>query len=108
MSTTLKCLWKIHNDFKKNPENGISASPIDEEKDMFNWLATIDGPDGTPYEGGVFNLSIWFPEDYPFKPPKVSFISWIYHPNILNDINSRGIISLDILADEWSPALMWI
>ena len=59
------------------------------------------GPDDSPYSGGVFFLNIRFPPDYPFKPPKVSFTTKIYHPNI----NSNGSICLDILKDQWSPAL---
>jgi ubiquitin-conjugating enzyme E2 D/E len=55
----------------------------------------------SPYAGGVFFLSIMFPTDYPFKPPKVSFTTKIYHPNI----NANGSICLDILRDQWSPAL---
>lgn len=55
----------------------------------------------SPYAGGVFFLSITFPTDYPFKPPKVSFTTKIYHPNI----NANGSICLDILRDQWSPAL---
>lgn len=55
----------------------------------------------SPYAGGVFFLTITFPTDYPFKPPKVSFTTKIYHPNI----NSNGSICLDILRDQWSPAL---
>jgi ubiquitin-conjugating enzyme E2 D len=55
----------------------------------------------SPYTGGVFFLSITFPTDYPFKPPKVSFTTKIYHPNI----NANGSICLDILRDQWSPAL---
>ena len=61
-----------------------------------------DGVQGdSPYAGGVFFLSIMFPTDYPFKPPKVSFTTKIYHPNI----NANGSICLDILRDQWSPAL---
>lgn len=55
----------------------------------------------SPYAGGVFFLTIHFPTDYPFKPPKVNFTTRIYHPNI----NSNGSICLDILRDQWSPAL---
>ena len=59
------------------------------------------GPEESPYNGGVFFLDIHFPADYPFKPPKVSFTTRIYHCNI----NSNGGICLDILKDQWSPAL---
>lgn len=55
----------------------------------------------SPYSSGVFFLSIAFPTDYPFKPPKVNFTTRIYHPNI----NANGSICLDILRDQWSPAL---
>eukprot|EP00887_Chlorella_sp_A99_P008004 scaffold12.g8004.t1 len=55
----------------------------------------------SPYAGGVFFLDIHFPPDYPFKPPKVVFRTRIYHCNI----NSNGAICLDILKDQWSPAL---
>ena len=59
------------------------------------------GPDDSPFQGGVFFLNVQFPTDYPFKPPKLSFTTRIYHPNI----NSNGSICLDILKDQWSPAL---
>jgi len=59
------------------------------------------GPDDSPFSGGVFFLNIHFPTDYPFKPPKCNFTTRIYHPNI----NSNGSICVDILKDQWSPAL---
>ncbi|KAJ7015454.1 hypothetical protein NC653_004680 [Populus alba x Populus x berolinensis] len=69
--------------------------------DMFHWQATIMGPADSPFAGGVFLVSIHFPPDYPFKPPKVSFRTKVFHPNI----NSNGSICLDILKEQWSPAL---
>mmetsp|Transcript_6975 Transcript_6975/g.24407 ORF Transcript_6975/g.24407 Transcript_6975/m.24407 type:complete len:111 (-) Transcript_6975:113-445(-) len=59
------------------------------------------GPANSPYAGGVFFLDINFSQDYPFKPPKITFRTKIYHCNI----NSAGAICLDILKDNWSPAL---
>ncbi|KAK3024312.1 hypothetical protein RJ639_042994 [Escallonia herrerae] len=70
-------------------------------QDMFTWQATIMGPADSPFAGGVFLISIHFPPDYPFKPPKVSFRTKVFHPNI----NSNGSICLDILKEQWSPAL---
>jgi len=84
----------------KDPPTSCSAGPVDEE-DIYHWEATLIGPEGTPYTGGIFKLTIDFPTNYPFKPPKVRFITKIYHPNI----NSGGGICLDILKDNWSPAL---
>ncbi|OAY68710.1 Ubiquitin-conjugating enzyme E2-17 kDa [Ananas comosus] len=70
-------------------------------EDMFHWQATIMGPADSPFAGGVFLVNIHFPPDYPFKPPKVSFRTKVFHPNI----NSNGSICLDILKEQWSPAL---
>jgi Ubiquitin-protein ligase len=60
----------------------------------------LRGPPGTPYSGGKFKLNIEVTPDYPFKPPKVTFETTIYHPNIKNKS-----ICLDILGDGWSPSL---
>lgn len=92
--------WNIELvDLGKDPPANCSAGPVGD--DMFHWQATIMGPDDSPYSGGVFFLEIQFPADYPFKPPKVHFTTRIYHCNI----NSNGGICLDILKDQWSPAL---
>ncbi|CAB5313892.1 unnamed protein product [Rhizophagus irregularis] len=82
-----------------DPPPGISGNPV--EDDLFHWKAIIIGPPDSPYEGGVFHLDIHFTEDFPFKPPRVRFITKIYHPNI----DSNGHIDLDILKYNWSPAL---
>ncbi len=79
---------------------GCCAGPMGD--DLFHWKGIIAGPPGSPYEGGVFNLDIKFPIDYPFKPPHIVFTTRIYHPNI----NENGNICLDILKSTgWSPAL---
>ena len=96
----LKRIQKELIDFGRDPPANCSAGPTD-EADQFVWQGTLMGPEDSPYAGGVFFLNIHFPPDYPFKPPKVHFTTKIYHPNI----NSNGSICLDILKDQWSPAL---
>ncbi|XP_043932438.1 ubiquitin-conjugating enzyme E2 T isoform X2 [Protopterus annectens] len=63
------------------------------ENQMDELQAQILGGANTPYEGGVFSLELLIPERYPFEPPKIHFLTPIYHPNI----DSAGRICLDIL-----------
>ncbi|XP_039592715.1 ubiquitin-conjugating enzyme E2 E1 isoform X2 [Polypterus senegalus] len=86
-------------DITLDPPPNCSAGPKGDN--IYEWRSTILGPPGSVYEGGVFFLDIMFTPDYPFKPPKVTFRTRIYHCNI----NSQGVICLDILKDNWSPAL---
>ncbi|VDI37905.1 ubiquitin-conjugating enzyme E2-17 kDa-like isoform X1 [Mytilus galloprovincialis] len=95
----LKRLNKELQDITTDPPPGCSAGPVGD--DLFKWEASLTGPEDSPYKDGIFFLSVQFPTDYPFKPPKVGFKTKIYHPNI----NSSGAICLDILRSQWSPAL---
>lgn len=99
----LQELRMIEND----PPQGVALWPRDGR--ISDLEATIDGPTGTPYEGGVFKLSVLLPDRYPHEPPKVKvlraqtvtpivtfaqFVTPIYHPNI----DSEGRICLDTLS----------
>lgn len=96
---SLKRITKELAELRKDPPSNCSAGPA--KLDLFIWKATVMGPGDSVYEGGVFNLDIRFPPDYPFSPPKIHFTTKIYHPNI----SSKGSICLDILKNRWSPAL---
>ena len=94
-----KRIMKELNMLSKDPPPGVSASPVD--KDIFHLQGFIRGPKDSPYENGMFKLDIVFPIEYPFKPPKIKFVTKIFHPNI----SSTGSICLSILKDEWSACL---
>jgi len=81
------------------PVAGISATPYADNLRYF--AVAIEGPSETPYENGIFQLELFLPSDYPMTPPKVRFLTKIYHPNV----DKLGRICLDILKDKWSPAL---
>jgi ubiquitin-conjugating enzyme (huntingtin interacting protein 2) len=71
-------------------------------QDLFHWKGTIGGPSDTPYDGGKFTIDIKIPPNYPYHPPTMKFDTKIWHPNMSSQ---TGAICLDILKNEWSPAL---
>ncbi|XP_063689949.1 ubiquitin-conjugating enzyme E2 E1-like isoform X2 [Bolinopsis microptera] len=99
LSPSARRIQKELADIMMDPPPNCSAGPKGDN--LFEWNSTILGPPGSVYEGGVFILDIHFSPEYPFKPPRVTFKTRIYHCNI----NSQGHICLDILKDNWSPAL---
>lgn len=70
ISFPAKRLLKEYKQLTKNPTPLVSAEIID--GNLASWIAMIEGPLGTPYEGGKFKLSLRFPPGYPFQPPRVS------------------------------------
>ena len=61
-------------------------------------MIKLEGPSGSPFEGGVFRLDFQF-ENYPFKAPKVIFLTQIYHPNI----DDKGEICQNVYEKDWAP-----
>ena len=95
-----KRLQKELKEITKEPITNCTAG-LGSAGDILHWQASIVGPEGSPYAGGLFKLTLDYPSDYPFKPPTVKFVTKVYHPNI----NSNGDICLDVLKSNWSPAL---
>ncbi|KAM9988269.1 hypothetical protein ACTFIZ_003633 [Dictyostelium cf. discoideum] len=102
-----KRIYKEYIGFQKSIEesnkNGKSSifSLYANPNDISIWKVIMKGTVDTPYEGGHFVLSVQFPNNYPFVPPKVRFENRIYHCNI----NTDGNVCLDILKDQWSAAI---
>ena len=86
---------------KKDPPHGVTC--WSKEGRLNHLEANLLGAGGTPYEGGVFKVEIKIPNNYPFEPPHVQFLTKIYHPNI----DTAGRICLDVLKSpptgSWKP-----
>jgi len=97
----LKRLEKELQDIRAlSVDSAVSADSV--EGDLTHWKGRLIGPEGTPYSGGHFDINIEIPADYPYNPPKMKFLTKIWHPNISSQ---TGAICLDVLGKEWSPAL---
>jgi len=97
--------------YRKNPlplpfYARMAKSP-DGSKNAMQWEAAVPGKAGTPWEGGVYKIQLFFPEDYPTLPPQVNFNPIIFHPNVYS---ADGKICLSIINDPrsggtWKPAI---
>ncbi|WOO77320.1 Ubiquitin-conjugating enzyme E2 D4 [Vanrija pseudolonga] len=94
-----KRIRKEITDLARENLGDIKLAP--NESNIFQWRAVLPGPAGSPYEGGVFEVDVRVPDDYPFSPPQLQFLTKVYHCNIA----STGVICLDLLKTAWSPAL---
>jgi len=88
------------DDIRRDAASGVSIEQ--DPSNPMHLTGQIKGPDDTPYARGAFGVDINIPPDYPFSPPKMKFTTRIWHPNISS---VTGAICLDILKDQWSPAL---
>ena len=91
---------KEYQDLQKEKNSNVQVKLVN--NDLRHWKGRIKGPIDTCYQGGIFDVDIIIPDDYPFKPPKMKFDTKIWHPNISS---VTGAICLDILKNEWTPAL---
>ena len=91
---------KEYQDLQKEKNSNVLVKLVN--NDIRHWKGRIKGPIDTCYQGGIFDVDIIIPNEYPFKPPKMKFDTKIWHPNISS---VTGAICLDILKNEWTPAL---
>jgi ubiquitin-conjugating enzyme E2 R len=109
MAALQKLLQNQYKTLQREPVEGFCVEP--DESNFLQWKIWMEGPKGSPYEGGVFQLLMTFPETYPMSPPELRFISEFWHPNVYKD--GRVCISIlhppgeDVLSGEL-PEERWL
>ncbi|XP_068157069.1 uncharacterized protein [Drosophila tropicalis] len=89
---------RLHRDVNRLMASGHRTTVDD---DMINLNVLFEGPMGTAYSGGVWNVSVVMPQDYPLKAPRVRFVTKILHPNI--DFTT-GLVCMNVFKQAWSPS----
>ena len=95
-----KRLSKELKDFNDDPIPGVEIKIVDDN--ITHWNVILTGPEESPYAGGKFTVKVDFSDNYPFKCPKMQFITKIYHPNIKTD---NGEICAQAIQNSWVPTL---
>ena len=93
----IKVLWRQQQELlKKSPD---CVTPIINDEDPIDIQADIEGPEGTPYEAGIFRVKLFIPSEFPQLAPKGYFMTKIFHPNV----SEKGEICVNTLKRDWNP-----
>ena len=93
----IKVLWRQQQELlKKSPD---CVTPIINDEDPIDIQADIEGPQGTPYESGIFRVKLFIPPEFPQMAPKGYFMTKIFHPNV----SEKGEICVNTLKRDWNP-----
>ena len=93
----IKVLWRQQQELlKKSPD---CVKPIINDEDPIDIQADILGPEGTPYENGIFRVKLFIPSEFPQMAPKGYFMTKIFHPNV----SEKGEICVNTLKRDWNP-----
>ena len=108
MSSNKSAIARItRRDMKCSGLSDLGIHVIFDESNIMKASAMIIGPKDTPYENGILFFSVQFPNDYPFSPPQVYYIStsrFRIHPNLYvgkSHNNFKGKVCLSII-NTWS------
>jgi ubiquitin-conjugating enzyme E2 A len=96
MSLARRRLMIDLKNLQKDTPEGITAQP--DPNNILHWTGEVRGPSETEWEGGVFKMVLDFPESYPIEPPKVRFLTKLFHPNVYPD----GNVCVDVLQNNWT------
>lgn len=128
-SSAVKALQKELSDLNSSPVEGFRVN-VSSQENLFIWDVAIFGPPGTLYEGGYFKVfrssltskikaRLFFPNDYPYSPPSLQFLTKMFHPNIyetgevcISILHSPGddLQSGELASERWNPTqnVRWV
>ncbi|CAK6437490.1 unnamed protein product [Pipistrellus nathusii] len=95
----IRLVYKEVTTLTTDPPDGIKVFP--NEEDLTDLQVTIEGPEGTPYAGGLFRMKLLLGKDFPASPPKGYFLTRIFHPNV----GANGEICVNVLKRDWTAEL---
>ncbi|XP_036602180.1 ubiquitin-conjugating enzyme E2 S [Trichosurus vulpecula] len=95
----IRLVYKEVTTLTSDPPDGIKVFP--NEEDLTDLQVTIEGPEGTPYAGGLFRMKLLLGKDFPAAPPKGFFLTKIFHPNV----GANGEICVNVLKRDWTAEL---
>nr|C1C3R6.1 RecName: Full=Ubiquitin-conjugating enzyme E2 S; AltName: Full=E2 ubiquitin-conjugating enzyme S; AltName: Full=Ubiquitin carrier protein S; AltName: Full=Ubiquitin-protein ligase S [Aquarana catesbeiana]ACO51626.1 Ubiquitin-conjugating enzyme E2 S [Aquarana catesbeiana] len=95
----IRQVYKEVSTLTPDPPEGIKIIP--NEEDITDVQVSIEGPEGTPYAGGIFRMKLILGKDFPAAPPKGYFLTKIFHPNV----SSNGEICVNVLKKDWKAEL---
>nr|XP_044989921.1 ubiquitin-conjugating enzyme E2 S [Jaculus jaculus] len=95
----IRLVYKEVSTLTADPPDGIKVFP--NEEDLTDLQVTIEGPEGTPYAGGLFRMKLLLGKDFPASPPKGYFLTKIFHPNV----GANGEICVNVLKRDWTAEL---
>eukprot|EP01125_Pyxidicula_operculata_P019779 TRINITY_DN719_c0_g1_i4.p1 TRINITY_DN719_c0_g1~~TRINITY_DN719_c0_g1_i4.p1 ORF type:complete len:360 (+),score=101.49 TRINITY_DN719_c0_g1_i4:1498-2577(+) len=87
----MKILQNTYKELQKDPVEGFCVEFDD--SDILTWKIYVEGPPGTPFEGGIFQMEMKFPPEFPMQPPALKFVHEFWHPNVYPD----GRVCISIL-----------
>lgn len=92
MSSANSRLMKELAEVGKDDSSGVTATPVT-EGNLRHLIGTLQGPEGTVYAEGVFEVDIIIPKQYPFEPPKMKYLTKVWHPNVSSQTGAICLVS---------------
>ena len=101
---TNRILRRVGKELQKLQDSPLDFATVElaKKNELLVWTATLQGPKGSPYEGGKFKVKLDLQKEYPYKAPVAQFITKVYHPGVNRE---TGDVCAELLAHDWKPQM---